>query len=112
MGTIDSSAVHEPKFTSHKVSMPTVTCVCGSEILVVPDLKAMKVAIKKHVAEHRKPDGNSETLSSLEQFLTEEVLIAVSELNLQSSSDQDIAPSPVDGKPKFPKSSKSQQWTT
>jgi hypothetical protein len=69
------------KFVAHKKSMPTVRCVCGVEILVVPDLKAMNRAIKKHVAEHRKAIDGSErilALDSLTQFLTEQVLIVTS----------------------------------
>jgi hypothetical protein len=33
--------------------MPIVRCPCGLEILVVPDLKAMDLAINKHKAEHK-----------------------------------------------------------
>jgi len=34
------------KPTSHKRRMPTAKCICGAEILVLPDLKAMNKAIK------------------------------------------------------------------
>ena len=40
------SKVHSDKFVAHKKSMPIITCTCGGEILVVPDLKAMNQAIK------------------------------------------------------------------
>jgi len=60
------------KFVAHKTRMPTVKCVCGFEILVVPDLKAMDRAIKNHVAEHKKAIG---VPKSLTEFLTEQVLI-------------------------------------
>lgn len=45
------------KFGHHKTRMPTVKCICGFEILVVPDLKAMSRAIKNHVAKHKKASG-------------------------------------------------------
>ena len=41
------------KGTAHKKRMPIVRCVCGFEILVVPDFKAMKRAIKNHFVEHQ-----------------------------------------------------------
>ena len=109
MGTTDSSAVYKREFTSHKKSMPTVTCACGSEILVVPDLKAMNLAIKKHVTEHRKRDDDSKRLDSLEQFLAEEVLKAACKSN---SNGRDNAHHAVNRKPKFSKDTKSRQWTT
>ena len=53
--------------------MPTIKCVCGFKILVVPDLEAMNRAIKNHVAKHNK--SNSERLTD---FLTEQTLIVAS----------------------------------
>ena len=69
-------------------------------------MKAMKIAIQKHVAEHRKPDDDSKRLDSLEEFLAEEVLKAACELN---SNDRDLAHRVVNTKIKFPKGWKSQQ---
>lgn len=51
-----------------EVKMPFIECTCGAKILVVPDVAAMNEAIKKHVAEHNDAD---------EQFLAEQVLIAI-----------------------------------
>jgi len=34
------------KSTIPKKGMPTIRCVCGTKILIVPDLKAMNRAIK------------------------------------------------------------------
>jgi hypothetical protein len=68
------------KFAAHKKGMSTVRCLCGFEILVVPDLKAMNRAINNHVAEHKQArDGSA--LDSLEQFFAEQVLIVTSEIN-------------------------------
>jgi hypothetical protein len=66
------------KSAAHTKIMPTVRCVCGSEILVVPDLKAMNRAIKNHVAEHKQAHDSSDRLDSLVGFLTEQVLTAAS----------------------------------
>jgi hypothetical protein len=89
------------KFAAHTKGMSTIRCLCGSEILVVPDLKAMNRAIKNHVAEHKKASDGSE-LHSLEQFLTEQALIVTGEnaVNLKRSGV-------VNRKPKFPKGTKS-----
>ena len=65
----------------HKNRMPIVRCVCGSEILVVPDSKAMNRAIKNHVAEHKRM-GYSLVPDLLEDFLTKQVLIAAGKMNL------------------------------
>jgi len=89
------------KFAAHKKGMSTVRCVCGFEILVVPDLKAMNRAINNHVAEHKKASDGS-ALDSLEQFLAEQVLIVAGEnaVNLKPLGV-------VNRKPKFPKGTKS-----
>ena len=69
------------KFAAHKKGMPTIRCVCGCEILVVPDLKAMDRAIRNHVAEHKQMDYGL-AFDSLEEFLAEQILIVASETNL------------------------------
>jgi len=56
------------------MSMPIVECTCGAKILVVPDVTAMKRAIKNHKAKHK---------SVNEQDLTEKILKTVSKQMLQ-----------------------------
>jgi hypothetical protein len=56
------------KFVAHKTRMPIIKCVCGFEILLVPDMKAMDRAIKNHVANHKKA-------SDVSKRLTEQALI-------------------------------------
>ena len=73
------------KSTIHKKGMPTIRCVCGLRILVVPDLKAMNHAIRNHVAEHKKADFGL-VFDSLEEFLTEQILIVASKMNLPNVS--------------------------
>jgi hypothetical protein len=88
-------SIHEIDFCSdqhrerevavHKNRMPIVRCVCGSEILVVPDSKAMNRAIKNHLAEHKRADYGL-VPDLLEAFLTEQVLIAAGKMDLQNAS--------------------------
>ena len=54
---------------------------CGIEILVIPDLKAMNLAINNHLAEHRKYD---EIFRRIVQFLAQQVIIVAGEMNLSS----------------------------
>ena len=58
--------------------MPIVTCICDSEILVLPDLKAMNIAIRNHVAKHKRACVGPERLA---EFLTTQVLILASKIN-------------------------------
>ncbi len=34
-------------------NLPTIKCICGQEILIVPDLKAMSEAIRNHLLKHK-----------------------------------------------------------
>ena len=65
--------------------MPTIRCVCGMRLLVVPDLKAMNHAIKNHLAEHKQADYGL-LHDSLEEFLIEQILIVASEMKLPTVS--------------------------
>ncbi len=49
--------------------MPTLKCMCGAEILSVPDLKAMNRAIEEHIAEHRKTGGQCEKRDAMSDYL-------------------------------------------
>ncbi len=46
--------IEVPKRVSKKetVHLPTITCVCGAEILLIPDVKLMSKALQDHVDEH------------------------------------------------------------
>jgi hypothetical protein len=65
--------------------LPTIRCVCGMRILVVPDLRAMDRAIKNHIAEHKQSNYGL-VFDSLDEFLTEQVLMLASEINLPNVS--------------------------
>jgi hypothetical protein len=80
-----SSQDRKSKSAKYQKGMPTIRCVCGLRILVVPDLKAMNRAIKNHVAEHKKADYGL-VLDSLEDFLTEQILMAACKMNLPNVS--------------------------
>jgi hypothetical protein len=80
-----SSQDRESKSAVYNKGMPTIKCVCGTRILVVPDLKAMNRAVKNHIAEHKKADFGL-ALESLEEFLTEQILIEASKMNLPKIS--------------------------
>lgn len=69
------------KRAKHKKLSPTLRCLCGAEILVVPDLKAMDQAIKNHLSEHEKTTAGKDkavAIGVLEQYLTEQVLTVAS----------------------------------
>ena len=76
---------HKCKSAVYKKMMPTIRCVCGCQILVVPDLKAMNRAVKNHLADHKKADYDL-AFDSLEEFLTEQILIVASKMNLPNVS--------------------------
>ena len=65
---IDKELTGEDKKNS-KSTLPIVKCSCGAKILVVPDVAAMSLAIKRHLAEHKDAD---------EQFLIRQILNAAS----------------------------------
>jgi hypothetical protein len=44
------SKLHKDSFSRR---LPIITCACGYEILILPDLKIMSQAIEKHVLEHK-----------------------------------------------------------
>jgi hypothetical protein len=72
---LTSNKSRKGKSVIPKHHMPLVRCVCGCEILVVPDLKAMNLAITRHVTEHKKKHVDSE---ALREYLSEQILIVAS----------------------------------
>ena len=63
------------KTPTNRKKMPIFKCGCGTEILIVPDLRAMGSAIKEHVEEHRKITGKRIT----QEFLAQQIIHALSE---------------------------------
>jgi hypothetical protein len=68
-----------------KEGLPIISCECGAEILVVPDLKAMNRAIQAHVAKHRKTERNTKknviTSGKISELLSQLTLIKMREQN-------------------------------
>jgi len=66
-----------------KKRLPLISCGCGAEILVVPDLRAMNRAIKTHVVEHRKRERNAKrniiTYGNISQLLSQLTLVKISQ---------------------------------
>ena len=65
-----------------KERLPLIKCECGTEILLLPDLRAMDRAINAHVAEHRKKGDNpsgAATSSRISQLLAQLALRRASE---------------------------------
>jgi hypothetical protein len=77
-----TSALDDRRF---KEGLPIISCECGAEILVVPDLKAMNRAIKTHVAEHRKKERNTKnnvsTFGKISELLSQLTLVKMSAQN-------------------------------
>jgi hypothetical protein len=80
-----SGQQNKNKSAKYQKGMPTIRCLCGLRILIVPDLKAMNRAIKNHLAEHKQADYGL-AFDSLEEFLTEQILMAASKMNLPNVS--------------------------
>lgn len=59
----------ESNVNNEETKMPIITCKCGEQVLVVPDLALMTEAIKKHLAKCN---------VCSEQFLTNQIMEALS----------------------------------
>jgi hypothetical protein len=73
--------------------LPVIKCVCGAEILLLPDLHAMTRAIKAHVSEHRKngrdSNGNANTYIKIDDLLSQLSLRKIIEQNITLPLDID-----------------------
>ncbi len=69
-----------------KQNMPIITCECGADILIVPDLKAMDRAIETHSKKHGKKQGplkrTEETSGYVRELLCELLLKKISKLDV------------------------------
>lgn len=65
----------EKQLMSPPRKMPIVTCSCGKQILIVPDLAQMNRSIKAHLVEHKKLTGQAIT----EDDMAELILAAISQ---------------------------------
>jgi len=70
------SKLHKDSFKSH---LPVITCVCGYEILILPDLKIMSQAIDKHVLEHKNKGATDSETDEIEFELIAQLFSEVDE---------------------------------
>jgi hypothetical protein len=73
------------QFVIRTSSLPVIHCRCGAEILVVPDVKAMGIAIDAHVekcriAKHRR--NITECIADIDEYLTLKALNFAAETEL------------------------------
>jgi hypothetical protein len=67
---------------SSKLKLPTIHCECGHKILLIPDLKAMGLAIEEHALDHkRKYALTDEETGNLEDRLVSQVFELVTKQN-------------------------------
>jgi hypothetical protein len=66
-----------------KEHLPLIKCECEAEILLLPDVQAMNLAIKAHVNEHRQKERNAKrnviTSINISQLLSQLSLRKISE---------------------------------
>ncbi|MCW4006069.1 MAG: hypothetical protein NWF04_05685 [Candidatus Bathyarchaeota archaeon] len=65
-----------------KQRLPLITCECGFEILLVPDLMGMNRAVEAHVAEHEREEGTV-TAERIRRLLIDEVLKKAGEVGFK-----------------------------
>lgn len=66
-----------------KSGLQKITCTCGAEILLIPDVQVMNEAIEKHLEEHRSKVvllGNLESLQQIRDYLISQIFEKASEL--------------------------------
>jgi hypothetical protein len=57
------SKLHKDSFSRR---LPIITCACGYEILILPDVKIMSQAIEKHVLEHKNKGATDSEADKIE----------------------------------------------
>jgi hypothetical protein len=67
MNNLDSGSNYTGRSAERKCGLrasmrdkSTITCRCGAQILLVPDLKEMNTSLEAHVNEHKKKDKISD----------------------------------------------------
>ncbi len=57
--------------------LSTIKCVCGAEILLVPDVKLMSKALEAHVEEHRAKFKNAKEAETEAQTIMDDLVAKV-----------------------------------
>ena len=64
--------------------LPLIKCTCGTEILLIPDIKGMNNAIENHLSTHNKmlhqKGKKKDDPNRIKQILTKEILAKASEI--------------------------------
>lgn len=63
--------------TRVKKRLPKISCECGAEILMVPDLKGMSEAIEAHVEKHVKEIENPAKAEATAERIREDLITKV-----------------------------------
>ncbi len=64
-----------------------IICECGTEILLIPDVKAMSEAIEAHVVSHIKRIESSEEKTSEENRIREALVVQVFRISSESDNE-------------------------
>jgi hypothetical protein len=71
----ESNIIESFVFDDDKIlGMPLFTCDCGKQILIVPDVTAMNMAINAHLALHKQLTGKVITEQKLTEMILETLL--------------------------------------
>jgi hypothetical protein len=62
------------KKKGEKKKLPTVKCLCGVEILLVPDVKIMSKALEAHVEEHKRRIKNAKEAEVEAQCIMDDLI--------------------------------------
>ena len=70
------SKLNKDSYISH---LSVITCVCGYEILILPDVKIMSQAIEKHVLEHKNKGATDSEADEIELELVAQLFNKIAE---------------------------------
>ncbi len=75
---LEEKIYHRLRMHKNKYPSQIIRCICGAEILLLPDVKEMGRSIESHATEHQKkeqnPDKGKAAFEYIENFLTKQVL--------------------------------------
>ncbi len=63
----------KPYTNSARSHLPIITCSCGYEILILPNLKIMSQAIENHVLEHKNKGASNADAKEIENELINQI---------------------------------------
>jgi hypothetical protein len=69
----------KPKKVANTSHLPVITCTCGVEILLIPNVKKMNEAIEAHILEHTKKFKNAKEAEAEAERIRSDLVIKVLE---------------------------------